>query len=167
MAILFWISTINEREFLLLHILSAFSIVSILDFGHSNWYIMGVLLFICYLSVLFESPNHGSFCNAKNHHPMQNDQPFLHLKGWPVHFIHLIAIGTLEKGVKRIKKKKKNLSFLDLIKPLGTVHDKEKRKGNKHFCTLNYFLHDTFPTGIVVPPSNESRKWDSLWLLVY
>ena len=37
-----------EWEFLLLQILSRFNIASILDFGHSNWYIVKFLLFISY-----------------------------------------------------------------------------------------------------------------------
>lgn len=34
----------NEREFLLLYILSVFSIVSNLVFHHSNWYVLELLL---------------------------------------------------------------------------------------------------------------------------
>lgn len=47
-----------KEKFLLLHILSAFSIVSNLDFHHSNWYALGLLLFTSHFSLLFESPHH-------------------------------------------------------------------------------------------------------------
>ena len=61
MAVLFYIFTSNESGFLLLHISRAFGVVIVLDFGHSNRY---VVVYHYYFNLHFL---HDMSCGASFH----------------------------------------------------------------------------------------------------